>query len=356
MDDQALVVTDAQTRLQQAGAAANKAAAQHSFADYQERVAKNTKQNQRRDLVKFTEYLAAASLSLDPEVLLSDPSAWTDMTWGIVKGFVDWQRQQGCAIASINRRLSTVKRYCTLAHQARFLADEEYIHIKGVQGYGFKAGERVDEDRPVTRVGDKKAQPTIIDDDQAETLKRQPDTLQGRRDALLMCLLIDHGLRVGEVAILQVEHFDMRRRLLTFKRPKVSKIQKHRLTSDTFYAATAYLFGGGPSSGSLWYCTNKQGDIIREAPSRWGMRPAHFSVRAMQARIEYLGLTQLGIEKLSPHDLRHYWTTAAFEAGTDIKTVQEAGGWNSPAMPIRYAKSNEIANERMKYKKQQESA
>jgi integrase len=356
MDDQALVPHDARLRLQQAGAAANKAAAQHSFTDYQERVAKNTKQNQRRDLAKFTEYLAAATLSLDPDVLMCDPAAWADITWGIVKGFVDWQIQQGCAIASMNRRLSTIKRYCTLAHHAGSLPDGEYVHIKGVQGYGFKTGERIDGARPVTRVGDKKAQPTLIDDEQAEQLKRQPDTLQGRRDALFLCLLIDHGLRVGEVALLQVEHFDMRRRLLTFKRPKVGKIQKHRLSPDTFYAATAYLYGGGPASGPLWYCTNKRGEIIREVPSRQGMRPAAFSVRAMQARIEYLGRVQLGIEKLSPHDLRHLWTTAAIEAGTDIKTVQEAGGWNSPAMPLRYAKSAEIANERMKYKKQQESA
>jgi hypothetical protein len=30
---------------------------------------------------------------------------------------------------------------------------------------------------------------------------------------------------------------------------------------------------------------------------------------------------------------------------TDIKALQTAGGWNSPAMPLRYAEENTIANE-----------
>jgi len=33
-------------------------------------------------------------------------------------------------------------------------------------------------------------------------LKQQPDTPQGRRDPLLMCILLEHGLRYGEIAIL----------------------------------------------------------------------------------------------------------------------------------------------------------
>jgi hypothetical protein len=52
--------------------------------------------------------------------------------------------------------------------------------------------------------------PTVhIAQKQAKKLKSQPDTPQGRRDALLMCLLLDHGLRVGEVARLQVSDFDL---------------------------------------------------------------------------------------------------------------------------------------------------
>jgi len=54
---------------------------------------------------------------------------------------------------------------------------------------------------------------------------------------------------------------------------------------------------------------------------------------------------RVGIENLSPHDCRHYWATRATKLGTHIKNLQQAGGWNSPYMPIRYAEDNAIANE-----------
>ena len=33
---------------------------------------------------------------------------------------------------------------------------------------------------------------------------------------------------------------------------------------------------------------------------------------------------------------------------TDIKSLQDAGGWSSPAMPLRYAETNKIANQGVK--------
>jgi integrase len=355
MDENALVPLSPETALQQAGRIADEAARGSLFADFQEGVAKNTKQSHRFDVAKFAEYLTAAGIPV-PDRMEHDLTAWRNITWGIVKGFVRWQMDQGCAIASVNRRLSTVKKYLALAYQAGHISAEAHEMIRLVKGYGRKTAEHADESRPVTRSGDKKAQPTGISDEDAEQLKRQPDTLQGRRDAFMLCLLIDHGLRVGEVALLQVEHFDLSRRLLTFRRPKVGITQKHRLSADTFVAATAYLYGGGPKSGPLWYCTNKQGQIITSIRRDGQDIPCRFSERAMQDRVEYLGRTQIGIENLSPHDLRHYWATAAIEAGTDIKALQDAGGWSSPIMPLRYAKSSEIANERVKTKTRKDVA
>ncbi|MBK9709763.1 MAG: tyrosine-type recombinase/integrase [Kouleothrix sp.] len=45
------------------------------------------------------------------------------------------------------------------------------------------------------------------------------------------------------------------------------------------------------------------------------------------------------------HDARHCWASQAIRSGTDIKSLQDAGGWTSPAMPLRYAESAAIANE-----------
>ncbi len=45
---------------------------------------------------------------------------------------------------------------------------------------------------------------------------------------------------------------------------------------------------------------------------------------------------------------RHYWATSATRGGTDLKSLQDAGGWKSPAMPMRYVESQAVANKGVK--------
>lgn len=66
--------------------------------------------------------------------------------------------------------------------------------------------------------------------------------------------------------------------------------------------------------------------------------------RAITGRVRELG-ERIGTSGLSAHDLRHYWATRAARNGTPIDRLQDAGGWNSPAMPMRYIESAKIANE-----------
>lgn len=75
----------------------------------------------------------------------------------------------------------------------------------------------------------------------------------------------------------------------------------------------------------------------------WGK--AGMMVRRLAERVCILEQQLLGLPNLRAHDCRHYWATAAIRNGTDIKALQTAGGWNSPAMPLRYAEENAIANE-----------
>ena len=70
-------------------------------------------------------------------------------------------------------------------------------------------------------------------------------------------------------------------------------------------------------------------------------------IRSIQSRVRLLG-EDIGLKQLSPHDLRHYWASAAIAGGTDILALQEAGGWASLAMPRRYVERARIANERVK--------
>ena len=328
------------TALAMAGDVANQIAAAYVLIDYRSRKASNTLRAQDADLDNFAVYLSEAGVQAGQ--LATDVHAWQGITWGLVAGFVQWQLQRGYTTASINRALSTVKQYAKLATQAGILTPADLALIKTVSGYGHKEAQRVNERRETTRKGEKKAIAVSISKEQAQALMMdQPSTPQGRRDALLMCLLLDHGLRVGELALLQVEDVDMKAGTLTFYRPKVDKIQTHKLTLNTYSALVAYFQLNEPSY--ILHDVPKHGPLLLGS-RKSGQLDGQMSVRAINERVGVLGRA-VGLENLSPHDCRHYWATVATRAGTHVKALQDAGGWNSPAMPLRYAESAKSANE-----------
>lgn len=321
--------------IHEAGQVANVVAGNHVFTDYLARKSTNTLRAHKADLQSFCEFLEAAGIQCPSgKTLQSDPTAWQGVTWGLVQAFVKWCLAQGVSLATVNRRLSTVKAYAALAAKVGILERSELAMIKDVAGYSHKERNRVDEKRGQTRTGHKKATNTMIDPSEAAALKAQPDTPQGRRDAVMMCLLLDHGLRVGELAALTVADVDLKAGELKFWREKVQKQQRHQLTRDTVAALKLYLATDRLDSDALLRSSNKSGKLT----------PGAMSVRAINARVGVLGAT-IGIDGLSPHDCRHYWATRAIQKGTDPFALLQAGGWNSMSTVKRYVDENEIAND-----------
>jgi len=330
--------------LAEAGQAANQSAARHRFADYRMRRAEQTIRRQQADLALFAGFLDG--LGVNAGALAQDPEAWRGVTWGLLEAFVKWQLQQGYTVSTINVRLSTVKTYARLAMQSGVLDPQEYALMRAVRGYSQSEQRRIDQRRPVKRLGAKKATPVLLTAEQARLLKDQPDSPQGRRDRLLMCLLLDHGLRVGEVAALVVEELDLPAGMLRFYRPKVGKEQVHRLSPDTLKAAQAYALAGDMlASGPL--LRQSQHGSLKSSDQPAKLAQAGMGERSLTQRVRLLG-ERLGVSGLSAHDCRHYWATAAARHGTDPFALQEAGGWSSLAMPRRYVGDNEISNDGVK--------
>jgi integrase len=339
--------------LEFAGQVANGHAARGVFVDYLARKSDNTLRNQAASLARFAAYLDrvgegvgqsfgadmavfADAVAAFPDGPAPDPETWRGMSWGLVEGFRNWLVQQGDAVSTVNGRLSAVKTYAKLALKAGALTAEEYAVIRTVAGYSPKEAKRVNERRTVTRRGHKKAQHVSFDKKQARKLKKQPDTPQGRRDTLLMCLLIDHGLRVGEVARLQVTDFDLKAGEMVFYRPKVDKTQTHKLSADTQRALQVWFESGhAPPAGPLLRASRKGGALTEAGMTEW----------SISQRVRVLG-ERIGLEGLSAHDCRHYWATFWADK-VDVLRLQEAGGWSSLAMPRRYVEESEIANEGM---------
>ena len=327
--------------LETIGQVADDYASQDTFSDYQARRSANTLRRQQDDLTLFCTYLAAAGAARHPDALFADPEAWRGISAGLVKGFVAWQVKQGYAIASINSRLATIKVYCKLAMEADALSALALARISLVKGYRHKEGRNVDREREVSRVGAKKEQPTMLNAGHAELLKRQPTTTKiGRRDRLMMYLFLELGLRCGELRDLERDNLDLATGILFLYREKVDEEQYHQLTAEALIAAMAYL-PDSASSGSHYLFPgykDKQTGLVE-----------HLTERAINDRVGTLG-RRIGLPALSPHDLRHYWATTAARNKTDLKSLQQAGGWSSPAMPMRYIAGSEIANVGVKLK------
>ena len=326
------------TALALAAAAADRAASSAVFAEYREQLAPHTRIAHDQDLARCAFYLADIDVAVGP--LAAEPAAWSAFSWGLVEGFKRWMIREGYAVATINRSMATVKSYVRLAAQSGALATEQAALIAAVKGYGRKQARNLDADRSTTRRSAKKARAVALSLAHARALKDQPsDTPQGRRDTLMLCLLLEHGLRVGELSALTVGALDLDAGLLTFYREKVDLTQTHVLSPATLRAALAYF-------------TNDLASEAVDTPLLRGSRKdgtlhGAMGIRSIQSRVRLLG-EDIGLKQLSPHDLRHYWASAAIAGGTDILALQEAGGWASLAMPRRYVERARIANERVK--------
>jgi integrase len=331
-------VPDAPSLLAQAAAAADFIARSRVFEEYHAKISANTRRRQLAGLALFAAYLADAGVpDVSADTLMAGPEAWREVKYGLVKGFQRWMIREGYAIGSINGRLSTVRKYCGLAREAGVLDEGEYTRISLISGYAKKEARNLDEQRDKTRTGHKRAGWVSLSKEQARALKDQPNTPQGRRDALLLCLLLDHGLRCGEVAELEVRHFNLRDGTFTFYRRKVDKWQTHAMTEDTRKAARTYFTRDALPVGPLLRGSRKNGTLSEAA----------MGTRSITGRVQTLG-KELGIQKLSAHDCRHYWATSAAKAGTPTKNLQDAGGWSTAHMALQYQESAKIANEGVK--------
>lgn len=321
--------------LAQAAKLATAATQARVLQDYQERKAEETLRRQRADLAAFVQCLTAHTITV-PANLASDLSAWRDMEYGLVELFVHWQMQQGYAIRTIDARLSTVKVYCRLAAKAGYLPAEHLALIQAVEGYAGRDAINVDLQRPVTRRGAKKALPVEVTASQVELLKDRPDTPDGRRDRLLVCLICDHGLRCSEVADLDIGSIQLQAGKLVFYRTKVNQWDRHELTPDTLRAAHAYL-------------TKDRKGVHHSEPLFIGKcSKARIDVRSVRSRVQWLGLHQLDIPNLSPHDGRHFSAFDALDNGTTVDRLQAFGGWSTPVRPLEYAKRRNIGNKGVK--------
>src|SRR5947209_7161914 len=312
------------------------------FDDYHHKKSEGTRQAQYDDLATFSRFLSTAGIERTADELFGDPRAWEGMKASTVVLFRHWLyygqppglegKRAGYATSSVKRCLSTIRQYCRLAYRSGVIPSEEWTRIAAVKADSRAEGSNIDAEREKKgirpRITTKKEYATPLDADEVFALRhtttdapryRKRDYVLTERDELLMCLLGEHGLRVGEVAALDARSISVRRKTITVKRPKSHRQDILGLMSATLRAAEKYLPLVDPA-GPLFY----------------GYEGKRITRQGIYKRVRELG-ELAGIERLSPHDLRHYWTKDAFLKGNSLSAIQRYGGWDSGHMPLRYA-------------------
>jgi integrase/recombinase XerD len=256
-------------------------------------VSDNTLKSYRRDLARYTAYLAGRGVGEPREVTESHVS---DFLATLREGSAE---HQPLAASSAARTLVAVRGF------HRFLALEGDVESN-------PAG-AVSPPKPAARL------PKAISVDEVERLLAAAsvgDTPASLRDRALLEVLYGAGARISEAVGLDIDDIDGQEGVVRL----LGKGTKERLVPLGSYAADAlgaYLVRGRPAmaakgKGSPAVFLNQRGSRLSRQ-SAWSV---------MRAAAERAGLTG----HLSPHTLRHSFATHLLDGGADVRVVQELLG------------------------------
>lgn len=255
------------------------------FTLYLKPLASRTRKRQARELASLRAFLLDQGHAIGN--ISNEPIGWSRMQATFVKEYVEYLRNEHYQPSTIDKQLDTIKIYARLAMNAGYLPQQEYEQIHRIQAPPATAGE--------PRRGEKRSQYLDLSDEQVQQLLKQPDTREGRRDKLLLALLLYCGFWPREIAALDRHSIALKEGTITFYDYHAEEQQTLRLDSVTLDAASKYLQDSSPYE-ALFVGNHKD-----------STHTLRLSDRAINARVRTLGKKMLGVDLLAPQDCHAYW-------------------------------------------------
>lgn len=257
----------------------------------------NTVGAYRRDLARYTEFLAARGIDDPRQVGEADVSAFLASLQAPTDGRVP------LSAASATRGLVAVRSLHRFAASEGLTSGDPAATVKPP-----KTGRRL---------------PKALDIAQVQALLETPDvaTPMGLRDAALLELLYGTGARVSEIVGLDVDDVtpmlaDSEAGLRLF-----GKGRKERLVPVGSYArkaVEAWLVRGRP--GFAQGSARPSPALLLNSRGQRLSRQSAYGVLQKAAETAHLGV------EVSPHTLRHSFATHLLDGGADVRVVQELLG------------------------------
>ncbi len=255
------------------------------------------------DLEKFLNFIYQYD-----SILLKDFGKIDRLT---IRHFLGKEYEEGNSAKTVARRLASIKSLFNYLVQAEVICDNPAIHIK-------------------TPKVEKKI-PTFVQENKIEDLMKMPNsvTLIGKRDRAILELFYATGIRLNELAGLNIGSVNPQKKLLRV----LGKGNKERIVPF-----------GKPAKNALESYLKKRGKSWaspQETPLFTGRGEKRIAARTIQQRVNiYLKAVLGGRTGASPHTLRHTFGTHLLENDADIRSIQELLGHSSISSTQIYTKVN----------------
>lgn len=243
---------------------------------------------------------------------------------GLLDGYRAWREAIGDGPNGVTTRVYAVRTFLRVAYRDGVLTHEQ-AQALGVKAY--RQRQKRDE-QPVGR---------RLSRSEVRSLRQavNESTRKGKRDRLILDLMLFAGLRREEVANLKLEDFRQDGgRLWIVLAGKGSKTRRVKVHDTLYRSIEAWLAAAGLSftgGGFLLRGVNK-GDHVSETSinsSVVGRLVAEYGAAAALAPLA-------GANRLSPHDLRRTCARNAYDNGASLMLVQQMLGHSDPKTTARY--------------------
>jgi integrase len=232
---------------------------------------------------------------------------------------MEWRSgMESLSPSTINVRLSAVRKMVGEARRAGLLGQEEAASLTDIPNISQKG----------TRLRN------WLTREQAKELLTVPDrsTLKGKRDYVILALLVGCALRRNELAELDVETIQQRegRWVLADLEGKGRRIRTVAIPIWVKQGINAWMTAAGIEDGRLLRSVSKSGKVNRDTLSDWAV----WSVVEQSAK-------QIGIEHFGAHDLRRTCAKLCRKSGGDLEQIKFLLGHSSIQTTERYLGSEQ---------------
>jgi integrase/recombinase XerC len=281
------------------------------FLGYNRNVSPHTRRAYEGDVSQFLDHLGGRNGCRAGEVTVAQFDA------DGVRGFLDELHARGNSGASAARRLAALRTF------ARYLVREGLLS-----------------EDPTALVGvprRKRSLPAHLRPEEIDRLLAAPDTatVAGRRDRTILEVFYASGLRLSELADLDLEDVNLSGRVLRVrgKGGKERIIPFNRLAAEALRAMTADRATHPPRPEKR---EARGRHARRRHPLFLNLRGGRLTTRSVD-RIVRKYVRQAALSQgISPHALRHTFATHLLQAGADLRAIQELLGHARLSTTERY--------------------